>query len=315
MNIKTFSIHAVRNVFAFFIALGLSYVAYTVNPTSVAPTKVEAGAADNVSGYAWSENIGWISFNNTSDGAATSYGVNVNTTTGDLSGNAWSENIGWVSFNRADTGTPPATPFNGSSGPIAQVNLSTGSVTGWARVLSQSAAGDGWIKLSDDSIGVWSGKGVKIDPATGKFSGYAWSSDSVGWISFNCATDGSCASSNYFVQGPILTSMCTSNLDCTGGKLCNITTGACVVPDQTCGPSSSCGIGQLCNGNNVCASTGGSCSTSADCVGGQLCNASGKCVAAVGGYCNTSPDCFNGQICNTTTHACYDKPKTQFWQF
>lgn len=333
MNIKTFTIHSARNIFAFFIALGLGYVAYTVNPTTVAPTKVEAGASQNVTGWAWSENVGWTSFNSfdcdsdkngfTDSGAcsgdnttttAFDYGVNISplTGTGIFSGYAWSENVGWVSFNRTDTGNPPSAPFNGGSGPIAQVDWSTGNVTGWARVLSQT--GDGWIKLSDDSIGVWNGKGVKIDTTTGKFSGYAWSSDSVGWISFNCITDGSCGSSNYFVQGPIPVTTCTDNSTCIpSGQLCNITTGSCVIPSQTCGPSSSCGIGQLCNGSNLCVYLGGACSTSANCVGGQIC-LSGSCMNP--GSCNSNADCtVSGQICNTTTHSCYDKPKTKFWQF
>lgn len=59
---------------------------------------VEAGIDDNVSGYAWSENIGWISFNSTSSGGGIDYGVDVDISTGDFSGYAWSENIGWISF-------------------------------------------------------------------------------------------------------------------------------------------------------------------------------------------------------------------------
>lgn len=176
MNIKTFTIHSVRNVFAFFIALGLGYVAYTVSPSSVEIPKAEAGASENVSGFAWSENVGWISLNSTSDGSATSYGVNISplTGTGIFSGYAWSENVGWITFNSGELSSCPSGTCN------AQVDWASGKVTGWARVLSQT--GDGWIKLSDDSIGVWNGKGVKI--TSGKFSGYAWGSDSVGWIDF-----------------------------------------------------------------------------------------------------------------------------------
>src|SRR3989344_9052326 len=94
MNIKTFSVHSVRNVFAFFIALGLGYTAYLVNPTTVAPTKVEAGLGENVSGYAWSDTIGWISFNDTTGGnPAEPYGVKINTTSGDITGIAWSSGV------------------------------------------------------------------------------------------------------------------------------------------------------------------------------------------------------------------------------
>ena len=64
--------------------------------------KAIAGTGDNVSGFAWSENIGWINFN------GSNYGVNVSPLNGKLSGFAWSENIGWISFNESDTGAPPS---------------------------------------------------------------------------------------------------------------------------------------------------------------------------------------------------------------
>lgn len=55
-----------------------------------------AGAADSsLSGYAWSENTGWINF------APTGGGVSVNSV-GDLYGYAWGENMGWISFNCVD---------------------------------------------------------------------------------------------------------------------------------------------------------------------------------------------------------------------
>ncbi len=73
--------------------------------------KIEAGTADNVWGWAWSENIGWISFNSTNTGAAIDYGVNINASTGQLAGHAWSSNIGWISFERSETATPPGPPF------------------------------------------------------------------------------------------------------------------------------------------------------------------------------------------------------------
>lgn len=340
MNIKTFSIHAVRNLFAFFIALGLGYVAYTVNPTSVVPTKVEAGASQNVSGWAYSKGagtvlndgntgVGWISFNsydcdvdkngfvdsgscggdNTTK-IARDYGVKINTTDGTFSGYAYSEYVDAISFTLADLSICPV------GATVAKVDLVTGNVTGWARALTGSASPswDGCIKFSDETNSWWAGKGVKIDISTGKFSGYAYGGDVMGWISFNCATDGSCASSNYFVQGPVLNVPCTPG-SCSGGLVCNTTTSVCIVPNGACSTSADCGGGQQCNSNLRCVTLDGSCSTTNDCAGGQICNASGMCVAPVGGYCNTSTDCFNGQICNTTTHACYDKPKTKFWQF
>src|SRR3989344_5086538 len=67
--------------------------------------------------------IGWISFNDTSDvSAPPEYGVDVNTITGDFSGNAWSENIGWISFDRSKTNEPPQDPYVGTGGAIARVD-------------------------------------------------------------------------------------------------------------------------------------------------------------------------------------------------
>src|SRR3989344_9647781 len=74
-----------------------------------------AGLTHNVSGFAWSDNIGWISFNSTDcdrDGNGTisqaeadiytacpvggtpSYGVTIDAATGAVTGYAWSDNIG-----------------------------------------------------------------------------------------------------------------------------------------------------------------------------------------------------------------------------
>ena len=122
--------------------------------------EAQTGASDNVSGWAWSDNIGWISFNNTTDGSGFNYGVNINND-GIFSGYAWSDNIGWISFNRTDTGAPPGSPDYGTY--LAQVDLENGQVSGWARALSYGGGWDGWIKLRDANYGVY------IDIVTGNF--------------------------------------------------------------------------------------------------------------------------------------------------
>lgn len=61
---------------------------------------MEDGLGNNTS-------VGWISVNNTNQGGSASYGVNIPVDQGNLNGYAWSENIGWVSFNQSDlTGCP-----------------------------------------------------------------------------------------------------------------------------------------------------------------------------------------------------------------
>jgi len=146
---------------------------------------VRAGSEHNVSGWAWSSNIGWISFNNTTGGGTTNYGVNIGAD-GKFSGYAWSENIGWIDF--APTGPYPAAPDYS-----AKVDLVTGQVSGWARALAFGDGWDGWIKLRDTNYG------VSINPSNGEFSGWAWSDMVIGWISFNCSNQGVCGTSDYKV--------------------------------------------------------------------------------------------------------------------
>ena len=152
----------------------------------------EAGSGDNVAGWAWSENIGWASFNSTSDGSSISYGVNLDLDTGDLSGYAWSENIGWISFNRAVTGNPPAQPYKNGTGAIAKVDISTGEITGWFRVLAYDGGWDGWYRFCDEDINYCSGAGqiAKIDYISGDWHGWAWTDMVGGWLSFNSSDSG-----------------------------------------------------------------------------------------------------------------------------
>lgn len=160
-------------------------------------TKIaQAGTEHNVSGYAWSENFGWVSFNCTNEASCGSvnYGVSVNPGTGDFSGYAWSSNLGWIDFG--PTSGFPEAPNNG-----ARYDSATGAVSGWAKILS--LGDDGWLKMS----GTWA-NGVKINDSSGDFSGWAWNGNAVsgiglGWLSFNCLNDSSCAGSNYKVNAVI----------------------------------------------------------------------------------------------------------------
>jgi hypothetical protein len=160
---------------------------------------VEAQVGSNkISGYAWSDTIGWVSF---SDPKST---VMI-ATDGTLSGYAWSDNIGWVSFNSADLANCPS----GTCTP--KVNTSAGTVSGWARATAgcqdsiwngtnctgagagnlngiYSGAGtpplntnwDGWINLNQ----------VTYNSSNESFTGYGWGSDVVGWLAFNAGASG-----------------------------------------------------------------------------------------------------------------------------
>ena len=169
-------------------------------------TPIQASKEDNTSGWAWSENIGWISFNSVSDGSSIDYGVSIDQATGKLSGYAWSENIGWISFERSQTGPPP---FNdpcpdgtciaiAKANPPGQLGQSDVPIIGWARALSYGDGWDGWIRFdhgkSNESY---------ID-ANGNWHGWAWGSDVVGWISFN-NTDPNAGGSSYKVKTSLST--------------------------------------------------------------------------------------------------------------
>lgn len=133
-----------------------------------------AGTEHSLSGYAWSDNIGWVSLNctNTNSCGSGNYGVSVDNG-GNFFGYAWSDNIGWVSFNSSDTAGCPQAPCT------AKVNRgSNGQVTGWARALSASGGWDGWIELG----GPWaSSLTFNLNNSTG----YSWGSDVVGWLSWS----------------------------------------------------------------------------------------------------------------------------------
>ncbi len=171
--------------------------------------EAQAGASHNVSGWAWSETIGWISFNNLTDGSSVDYGVKIENPTGNIAnitGFAWSENIGWIKFN-------PTGPYPEAPNYSARVDMSTREISGWARACAgavnpdcsggtnpNSGGWDGWIKLRGTATD-GSSYGVYIDdvPNPNEFRGWAWGGDVVGWISFNCKDGGNCSSSNYKV--------------------------------------------------------------------------------------------------------------------
>jgi len=131
------------------------------------------------------------------------YRVKVDAGTGRLSGWVWSSNIGWITFNRAVTGQPPDSPDYGDH--LARVDLDNCSnnicpVYGWARVYaaindpnfsflpsnipkSNYWPNDGWIKLRGmTQTGGEYGVSLDMNEDPPEFLGYAWAPDNVGWI-------------------------------------------------------------------------------------------------------------------------------------
>ena len=161
---------------------------------------------NNLVGWAWSSNIGWIKLDP----------IEINQTNGDLTGYAWSPNIGWVKFGGL-------AGFPGSGG-NANIDPDTGEVTGWARACAGTVGGetdtygadcrsmtsrtdgwDGWIELSGTNhvslasavkgslFEKWFAnaqsttryEGLKMNQETGIVSGMAWGGNVVGWLSVN----------------------------------------------------------------------------------------------------------------------------------
>ncbi|MBI5817346.1 MAG: hypothetical protein HZB09_02875, partial [Candidatus Yonathbacteria bacterium] len=279
-----------------------------------------AGSTDNLSGWMWSSNIGWISFNCTNSGencGTSNYGVHINESqrfisegTGDFSGSAWSFNIGWISFDRSKTGNPPSNDIGSGSGPIAQIDWTTGNVSGWARALSgcqdipgvpvsscsSTAAGaasggwDGWIKL-----GSTSGEpnyGVVLNPLTNMFSGYAWGSDVVGWVDSNLQNCGSCGVKFNPIGTPPPVGCGTANGVPTATKpitnLCSDGSAPSVANNNTTPPYSWSWTCPLVSGSASCSAPYTQCSDGIDNDGdGQIDGADSGCLNSSGSYDST----------------------------
>ncbi len=147
-----------------------------------------------LSGWFWSDNIGWISLSGTNP---ISYGVE-KLNDGSFSGFAWADNLGWIEFRPGFTG-----PAGNSNGVKATLNVGTNEydISGWARACAGTVNGDcnsssrtdgwdGWIAFqgpwsnpSTGQSGTFGTKAVSI-PGTEdyKFIGFGWGSDAVGWI-------------------------------------------------------------------------------------------------------------------------------------
>lgn len=61
--------------------------------------KVSNDGSGNLTGWAYNDAIGWISFDSGTATSSYAYQVTVNNSTGDFSGWAWNDIVGWISFN------------------------------------------------------------------------------------------------------------------------------------------------------------------------------------------------------------------------
>lgn len=135
-------------------------------------------------------------------GPAFSYGTKISTSTKELSGYAWGENMGWVSFNWPDIMDTAGTKCpSGNDENICKPHFSSSDSKfyGWARACSvflsnctgalrppeERGGWDGWISLncSDDSNCGTSD--YKVTLTGTDLSGFAWAGLVGGWISFD----------------------------------------------------------------------------------------------------------------------------------
>jgi hypothetical protein len=149
--------------------------------------------------------LGWVSFNCINEpgscGIGNNYGVNINPTTLDVTGYAWSNNYGWLKFGGL-SGFPTATGTVASNAKFVGTYTGgnfNGYIQGWARFCSPAAnpetcsgfvendkngGWDGWVSLKSTTAPLY---GVNV--ASNIISGYAWGGNNngknpVGWISF-----------------------------------------------------------------------------------------------------------------------------------
>jgi len=179
-------------------------------------------AAHNVSGWAWSGTLGWISMdcNNPGTGCAGpagDYGIDIDDA-GDVSGWAWSSSAGWICFGATCdgvTGVPPGgTPSSPASAadhycpgfvPCARYDPNDHELHGWAYVISMTDGTDyrGWVSLNCTDVGTntASPRSCPISdysveyyedatPTEGEMYGYAWNANGddtgSGWVQFGC---------------------------------------------------------------------------------------------------------------------------------
>lgn len=143
------------------------------------PTCSGSTVTGKLSGYAWNDTIGWISFSCTNENPAcvpsdpNYYRVSVDRQTGNFNGWAWNDVIGWISFNNIDyggsiqhkvnTGWRPATPAIGCIiSPTIDTEIQGGATLNsvlWQGTSYQDTCVDFQFAGSNNSLGPWNYQG------------------------------------------------------------------------------------------------------------------------------------------------------------
>lgn len=209
------------------------------------PAYVES-ADTSLSGYAWSENIGWIAFSCEDTDCEPYYGVTVSESTGNLSGYAWSEHVGWIEF-----GDSSGCPAGSCAAKLTELDNGDWELTGWARALgyvdTQAGGWDGWVSLHCENSGSCTDAdyAVRFNPngssksAVSSAGSFAWGDMNQGWVNFSqVSVVGQCDYEVQYTCDSTIVRATTTNLFCDQStsaqdcalqnKACQRVTGKCV---------------------------------------------------------------------------------------
>ncbi len=141
------------------------------------------------------------------------FGVNIGLD-GNITGYAWSSNIGWISFNPAGP-YPQAPNYSGTVDIYGDLSGcgERGWICGWARACSVFQSGCSGLMIPASERGGWDGwiflgphgspaDGVRLNDVGTHFDlrGYAWADEPIGWINFSCIDDGNCSQNPFNVK-------------------------------------------------------------------------------------------------------------------
>lgn len=129
--------------------------------------------AGNLSGWAWSDAVGWISFcggaSTSTCPGATSYQVSIDSN-GDFHGWAWNDAIGWIDFNCANNSSCTTSNYyvsagwvaTGTVGTLESITYDTGDVQGaqldsvaWKGTQPSGTTVEFQFAVSNSSSGPW----------------------------------------------------------------------------------------------------------------------------------------------------------------
>ena len=85
------------------IAVGFSVLIIGATFFIMPHSALSQGASASITGYAWSDTIGWIDLNCSNSGvcATNPFGLSIDSG-GNITGYAWSDSVGWISANGSD---------------------------------------------------------------------------------------------------------------------------------------------------------------------------------------------------------------------